>query len=84
MSDYSDTKLVIENMAAAKLTMNSHKGNIEDLSKEQIMKLLNQEVKELDDAEGMLHTIEEAADVYNFLMALVHKQILEYRGRKQC
>lgn len=71
-------------MASAKLVMNSHKGNIEDLSKEQIMNLLRGEVQELQEAADLMHTIEEAADVYNFLMAIVHKKVLEYRGRKTC
>lgn len=84
MCDYADTKKVIESMASAKLVMNSHKGNIEDLSKEQIMNLLRGEVQELQEAADLMHTIEEAADVYNFLMAIVHKKVLEYRGRKTC
>ena len=84
MSDYSDTKVIIENMAGAKLVMNSHKGNIEDLSEEQIIRLLKCEVGELEEASDLMHIIEEAADVYNFLMAIVHKKVLEYRGRKQC
>jgi hypothetical protein len=82
MGKYDDTIVVIQNMARVKLAMNSHKGAIEDMDDSKIMALLRGEVNELDEAEGMLDTIEEAADVYNFLMALVHKKIEAYRERK--
>jgi len=79
---YADTHKVIENMANVKLAMNSHKGNIEDMDDAEIMMLLRGEVQELDEAKDLLHVIEEAADCYNFLLALVHKKITAYRTRK--
>lgn len=82
MDKYADTRSVIENMASVKLAMNSHKGNIEDMGVSEIRNLLSEEVSELFEAEDMLHVIEEAADVYNFLLALTHKKIEEYRNRK--
>lgn len=82
MDKYADTRSVIENMASVKLAMNSHKGNIEDMDVSKIRSLLSDEVTELFEAEEMLHVIEEAADVYNFLLALVHKKVTEYRERK--
>lgn len=82
MDKYADTRSVIENMASVKLAMNSHKGDIENMSREDLIKRLRGEVEELDEAEGMLHVIEEAADVYNFLLALVHKKVTGYRERK--
>ena len=84
-TDYKDTQKVIEHMAAAKRVMNSHKGAIEDMAPEQLINKLKEEVDELDAAlstNGLMHTIEEAPDVYNFLMAIVHKKVLQYRGRK--
>lgn len=82
MGKYGDTIAVIENMARVKLAMNSHKGAIEDMSEEEILNCLDGELTELKNSVDMLNTIEEAADMYNFLMALVHKKIEEYRTRK--
>jgi hypothetical protein len=82
MAKYDDTMAVIEDMARVKRTMNSHKGNIEDMSEQEILDCLAGEFTELKEATGMLNTIEEAADMYNFLMALVHKKITTYRERK--
>lgn len=82
MDKYADTRSVIENMAKVKMAMNSHKGNIEDMDVSKIRSLLSEEISELFEAEDMLHVIEEAADVHNFLLALVHKKVEEYRSRK--
>lgn len=82
---YDDAHNVIRDMANVKMTMNSHKGVIEDLSPVVLMQALRHEVKELAEAleEGnLLHIIEEAADVNNFLVALVQQQINKYRNRK--
>ena len=81
-SKYADAKRVIEHMAMVKLHMNSHKGNIEDMQEGEIIDLLRAEAQELEDAAQLIHVIEEAADVYNFLLALVHKKVTEYRERK--
>lgn len=82
MAKYDDTIAVIEDMARVKRSMNSHKGNIEDMTEGQILDCLAGEFTELKEAKGMLNTIEEAADMYNFIMALTHKKIEEYRTRK--
>lgn len=82
---YDDAHNVIRDMANVKMTMNSHKGVIEDLNPNVLMQSLRHEVKELAEAleEGnLLHIIEEAADVNNFLVALVQQQINKYRNRK--
>jgi len=92
MDKYRDTLSVISNMAKVKLAMNAHKGNIEDCTNEQLIDMLKSEVAELDEAisdvqfddksEKMMHVIEEAADIMNFLLAIVHKRIETYRSRK--
>lgn len=82
MDKYADTRSVIENMAKVKMAMNSHKGDIEDSSVSEIRDMLSDEITELFEAEEIIHVIEEAADVQNFLLALVHKKIKEYRNRK--
>lgn len=82
LDKYSDAHQVIENMARVKLAMNSHKGSIEDCSTDEIISMLRGEVDELEEAKELIHVIEEAADVYNFVLARVHKAITEYRGRK--
>lgn len=82
---YADAKAAIEHMAAAKMVMNRHKGSIEDVDPQKLIDLLRQEVEELDEAVlsgSMVHIIEEAADIHNFLIGLVQQQIDAYRGRK--
>jgi hypothetical protein len=85
MDKYAETKQVISDMAAVKMAMNSHKGNIEDLTHLQAVQAIRGEVEELEEAleeGGMLQVIEEAADIMNFLIATVHQQIHLYRTRK--
>lgn len=88
MDKYAEAREVINKMADVKMTMNAHKGNIEDLHPSEILALLRGEVNELDQAAStdseteLMHVIEEAADCQNFLLALVHQQIELYRGRK--
>ena len=84
--DYDETFAVIRDMAKVKMVMNSHKGRIEDLPPKEILDLLYGEVAELVDAadeDDLRHVIEDAADVHNFLVALVHQAIARYRGRKK-
>lgn len=86
MDKYDETHRIISNMAGVKMRMNNHKGNIEDYDPIDIIDLLKKEVAELEDAirEGdMLHTIEEAADCFNFLVALTHQQVEKYRKRNE-
>ena len=83
---YDETIEVISNMAKVKMAMNSHKANIEDKPAGQILSFMRGEVDELQNAIGnekdLMHIIEEAADVMNFLVALTHQQIEKYRTRK--
>lgn len=85
MSQYAEAQAIINKMAEVKMTMNAHKGNIEDAKPMSILKLMDGEVTELAEAieQGdMMHIIEEAADVQNFLLALVQQQLNAYRSRK--
>jgi NTP pyrophosphatase (non-canonical NTP hydrolase) len=50
--------------------------------------MLEEEVHELaealtDDSENLVHIIEEAADVQNYLIAIVHQAVTKYRNRKK-
>lgn len=83
---YIDTFDTLNHMAKVKMAMNQHKGSIEDCPPETILKMLKGEVEELEHAvlhKGTLDVLEESADVMNFLLALVHQQIGEYRRRKE-
>jgi len=85
MGDYSEAQAIINKMAEAKMVMNAHKGNIEDVHVSRLLKCIRDEVNELDaatDADNIMHIIEEAADVQNFLLALVQQQLNAYRSRK--
>ena len=85
MNKYDETLEVINNMAMVKMTMNSHKGAIEKVDPEILIGLMGDEVKELHEAimgDDMMHIIEEAADVLNFLVAVTYQQIEAYRSRK--
>lgn len=82
---YNETISILADMSKVKMTMNAHKGNIEELKTVEIIEMMEDEVKELIDAianKGLMETIEEAADVMNFLVALTHQQIEKYRDRK--
>ncbi|MCK5609718.1 hypothetical protein KAR91_48035 [Candidatus Pacearchaeota archaeon] len=82
---YDETIEVISNMAKVKMTMNAHKGEIENLPTLVISAAMKDEVAELESAlleENLMHIIEEAADVMNFLVAVTHQQIKKYRARK--
>lgn len=84
--EYKDTFDVINQMAMVKMAMNRHKGNIENNETSAIIEMLRAEVEELSQATkepDILHIIEEAADVMNFLVAVTHQQIERYRGRKE-
>lgn len=88
MDKYAEAREVINKMADVKMTMNAHKGNIEDLQPTVVLSNLLMELRELEEAVGagketeLMHVIEEAADCQNFLIALVHQQVELYRGRK--
>ena len=86
MDKYSETKEIINNMASVKMAMNSHKGSIEVMEPDVVMQLMVDEVHELqravDNPVSLINIIEEAADVQNFLIALVHRAVNQYRTRK--
>jgi NTP pyrophosphatase (non-canonical NTP hydrolase) len=82
---YEDIKDVINHMAAVKMYMNSHKGDIEDCDNQFLMSKLYEEITELEQAigkEDYMNVLEEAADITNFLVAIVHKHVTKYRNRK--
>lgn len=84
-NEYQDTLDVINQMAMVKMAMNRHKGKIESCDTDKILQMSFDEMRELEAALGeddLMHIIEEAADVMNFLVAIVHKQIELYRTRK--
>ena len=84
-NQYDDAFEAIKLVAKAKMVMNYHKGDIAAVDKITLVAMLGDEVDELRQAlteDNLMHVIEEAADVHNFLVALVHQQIEHYRGRK--
>lgn len=88
MTKYEETIEILNNMAKVKMTMNSHKGSIELNKPKVVLQQAFDELKELEQAllsdedVELMHVIEEAADVQNFLIAIVHQQIEKYRSRK--
>jgi len=85
MEEYAEVHDIIIKMAKTKMQLNSHKGRIEDIEPADLMKFLNGEIVELNDAmteADIMHIIEEAGDVFNFLVGVVHQQITLYRMRK--
>jgi len=84
-SAYDDAFEAIKLMAKTKMVLNYHKGDIANCSSTDLIEMVKGEVIELDNAvqdEEIVHVIEEAADVLNFLVALTHQQIKKYRSRK--
>ncbi|MDH3375342.1 MAG: hypothetical protein OEQ39_00025 [Gammaproteobacteria bacterium] len=82
---YEETKDLIAHMAAVKMRMNSHKALIEDNETGWLMIKLQEEVEEFQqaiDSEGYMNILEEAADIHNYVMAIVHQQVYKYRNRK--
>ena len=82
---YEETVEILNNMAKVKMAMNAHKGDIEVQDPMKILQQTFNELKELEEAMGekdLIHIIEEAADVQNFLIAVVHQQVERYRSRK--
>ncbi len=85
MDKYDETHDIIIRMAGAKMRLNAHKGQIEDVDPTELYGLLKSEVDELGQAMSeadIMHVIEEAGDVFNFLVGVVHQQITLYRMRK--
>ena len=85
MDDYDEVHDIIVRMAGAKMRLNTHKGRIEDVDPENLFKMLQGEIAELGEAmeaADIMHVIEEAGDVFNFLVGVVHQQVTLYRMRK--
>ena len=85
MDKYDETHDIIIRMAGAKMRLNAHKGLIEDVDPAELFKMLKSEIDELGEAMSeadIMHIIEEAGDVFNFLVGVVHQQITLYRMRK--
>jgi hypothetical protein len=83
--EYADAVDAINAMASVKMAMNRHKGRIEDVPTGKLIRALKDEVIELSeiiDGGDMVHIIEEAADIQNFLIGIVQQQIQKYRERK--
>lgn len=82
---YAQTKELMDAMAHVKMLMNSHKHQIEENDTEFLLDKLAEEVAELKEAVhtgNYMHIIEEAADIHNYLVGLVHKEIGRYQIRK--
>lgn len=82
---YDDALEAIKLSAKVKMVLNYHKGDIANCSPEDIIAMLRSEVDELERAvfnKETIDVIEEAGDVHNFLVALVHQRIEMYRSRK--
>ena len=85
MDKYDEIHDIIVKTAGAKMQLNSHKGQIEDVDPEKLFKMLQGEMDELGEAMSeadIMHIIEEAGDVFNFLVGVVHQQVQLYRMRK--
>lgn len=85
MDKYAETKQILNDMASVKMGMNSHKGEIESVHPAELFVKMMSEVRELEDAvkdQDLMNILQEAADVQNFLVAIVHQQIRTYRNRK--
>lgn len=86
MSDkYTETKELMNHMSHVKMMMNQHKGDIEDCNVQLLLSKISEEIDELNTAiaeENYLSIIEEASDIQNYLVAIVHQQIRDYRNRK--
>lgn len=83
---YDKTYDIVVSMARTKMLMNDHKGNIEDLSATELVKMGKEEFDELHEAlsddNNYIHVVEEVADILNFAVAAAHRAIEGYRRRK--
>lgn len=86
MDKYNETYDLVVHVAKAKMIMNAHKGNIEEVDSGVLIQCVLSEVEELNLAlnEPMdyFHIIEEVADVLNFAIAAAHTALNDYRCRK--
>lgn len=83
---YEEAKAATIAAADLKMTLNSHKGDIEQYSVEQAVDLAKKELDELLAAAqsgDYEKTIIEAGDATNFLIAIVYNCLSQYRRRKK-
>lgn len=69
-----------------KLSLNDHKGNFEEQDTKRLLRLLKDEVEELEEAieEGdYFHILTEAADVANYACILAWNQLLKTTDREE-
>jgi hypothetical protein len=78
---------LIVKVADVKMKLNSYKGQIESIDDEALLRGAHGEVEELKAAlqvgDPTICVIEEAADVLNFLAAIVARAAARYEGRKK-
>lgn len=82
---YDGTMQMICDAAKFKMALNSHKGDIEQLSIGQSVLLCQKELEELleaDDNDDYEAVLVEVADAFNFLVGIAHFAVNEYRRRK--
>ncbi len=85
MKKYKEIHSIVIATANAKMRLNAHKGQIEDVEPDRLFEMLQGEIDELRAAMekgDIMHVIEEAGDVFNFLTGVVHQQVTLYRMRK--
>lgn len=82
MKKYEEVISMILAASDFKLRLNSHKGNIEELSMDMICDLAIEEIEELRKATNGEEGIIEASDAFNFLIAAAFKSVATYRSRK--
>lgn len=82
---YNESMQVICDFARVKMTLNSHKGNIEGIDPLAAIKLARKELDELQEAVrlgNLEKTMVECGDVMNFLVSITYNAIERYRKRK--
>lgn len=80
----SEAQEIVAAMADSKMRMNRFKGDIRDLPYDKLIKLMKGEIEELKSAiagDNLAHVVEEAADCYNYLLAITSRAIDDYRNR---
>jgi phosphoribosyl-ATP pyrophosphohydrolase len=86
MTKYEETIEILCNASRMKMTLNSHKGNIEALSTEKLIENLLSELDEINEAtmnDDHEKVIVEASDAMNYLIAITYNAINNYRRRKE-
>lgn len=82
---YDEVYEIVVSMAKAKMLMNAHKGEIENVDPGTLCTLGKGEFDELNAAVGTnyVHVVEEVADVLNFAVAMAYNAIKGYRNREK-